>query len=467
VLRATNVLAPSQLRRQPQVVCVRGVGYTWDDLGRLVNDGTYTYTWDAASRLITVTDGISTYGFRYDGDGNRLARIVDGTLITHTLDLGLALPEVLVVYESGGTESYLHLPNAIAMDDGAAWSYSGADGLGTVRQELDASGGVASVNSYRPFGLPLEGSGGNPYGFTGESWEANVDLLYLRARFYAPSLNRFLSPDTIIPDYDLPPSIHPYSYVYNNPVNYIDPSGNQSCEYDPDCHLGKGRYILTNSHGWFDTSHFNTGDPGYIIDQVRSISYVSYEWQTCRGYGVKKRFPVIEGLTKKWLPFEVAFQEWYWVSDIVEENQVIGVAYAIYMDWSIKFEKWQGDLLGGWVGRGSSFAAEDLPSHHIGFVAAAMEMTPDDVVARYFAGASATDELPPHFVRTPEEEWKVLFSGGNPGLKNYELTPLVQNASDDWVNVPWPDELVVVPIPQETNLWGVVDHPYHTLVYWK
>ncbi len=108
-----------------RLVNVGGVGYTWDDLGRLVNDGTYTYTWSAAGRLITVTDGISTYGFRYDGDGNRLARIVDGTLITHTLDVGLALPEVLVAYESDGTEWYLHLPTNVATDDGMAWSYSG------------------------------------------------------------------------------------------------------------------------------------------------------------------------------------------------------------------------------------------------------------------------------------------------------------------------------------------------------
>jgi YD repeat-containing protein len=81
-----------------RLVNAGGVAYTWDDLGRLANDATYTYTWDGAGRLITVTNGVTTVGFRYDGDGNRLARIVNGTLTTHTLDVGLALPEVLVVY---------------------------------------------------------------------------------------------------------------------------------------------------------------------------------------------------------------------------------------------------------------------------------------------------------------------------------------------------------------------------------
>lgn len=40
-----------------------------------------------------------------------------------------------------------------------------------------------------------------------------------------PYLNQFLSPDPIIPDYFNPQSLNKYSYVLNNPVNLIDPSG--------------------------------------------------------------------------------------------------------------------------------------------------------------------------------------------------------------------------------------------------
>jgi RHS repeat-associated protein len=200
-----------------RLVNVSGVAYTWDDLGRLTHDGTYSFTWDAASRLITVTDGVTTIGFRYDGDGNRLAEIVNGTLTTHTLDVGLGLPEVLVAYESAGTVWYLHLLGGVATDDGTAWTYSAADALGSVRQQLDSSGDVESVNSYRPFGSPLEGDGGNPYGFTGEWLESAVGLLYLRARYYNPYLNRFINPDTIVSDFGYPASIHRYLYVFNNP----------------------------------------------------------------------------------------------------------------------------------------------------------------------------------------------------------------------------------------------------------
>jgi RHS repeat-associated protein len=138
----------------------------------------------------------------------------------------------------------LHLPNAIATDDGLVWSYNATDGLGSIRQQLDASGIVESVNSYRPFGLPLEGDGGDPYGFTGEWWTGNEEsgMLFLRARYYEPYLNRFISPDTIIPDFWNPQNLNRYSYALNNAVNYTDPNGH--CPPGvPECRDEQGRPI--------------------------------------------------------------------------------------------------------------------------------------------------------------------------------------------------------------------------------
>jgi hypothetical protein len=50
-------------------------------------------------------------------------------------------------------------------------------------------------------------------------------MLYLRSRWYEPSTGRFISPDTIVPNYYNPQSINRYVYVLNSPVNYTDPSG--------------------------------------------------------------------------------------------------------------------------------------------------------------------------------------------------------------------------------------------------
>jgi len=204
---------------------VGGVAYTWDDGGRLLDDGTYQYTWDTAGQLITVTDGVNTLGFRYDGDGNRLIRIVNGTLTTHTLDVGLVLPELLVAHGDGSTTHYLHLSSGVATDDTGTWTYSALDALDSVRQRLDASGQVLSANAYRPFGLPLAGDGGDLYGYTGEWWEGDAGLLHLRARYLQVETGRFISQDPWPGHFRLPQTLNRYAYVENNPVNWLDPSG--------------------------------------------------------------------------------------------------------------------------------------------------------------------------------------------------------------------------------------------------
>jgi len=57
-----------------------------------------------------------------------------------------------------------------------------------------------------------------------------LGLLYYNARYYVPGLGRFASADTIVPNPTNPQSYNRYSYGYNNPLNFTDPTG-----HDPDC----------------------------------------------------------------------------------------------------------------------------------------------------------------------------------------------------------------------------------------
>ena len=49
------------------------------------------------------------------------------------------------------------------------------------------------------------------------------------ARFYSPYLNRWIQPDTIVPDPKNPQTLNRYTYANNNPVKYTDPSGHYVC----------------------------------------------------------------------------------------------------------------------------------------------------------------------------------------------------------------------------------------------
>ena len=55
------------------------------------------------------------------------------------------------------------------------------------------------------------------------------------SQFCPAYLNRWIQPDTIVPDPANPQSLNRYSYVNNNPVKYTDPSGHRianGCEYE-------------------------------------------------------------------------------------------------------------------------------------------------------------------------------------------------------------------------------------------
>jgi len=108
------------------------------------------------------------------------------------------------------------------------------DGLGSVRQLIRPNGAVRDHYNYDEFGVPGPGAklsedgrnvNHNTFGYTGEMWDEEDDLLYLRSRHYAPKLGRFLTRD-VFPGYITNPlSMHKYAYVENNPVNFIDPLG--------------------------------------------------------------------------------------------------------------------------------------------------------------------------------------------------------------------------------------------------
>jgi RHS repeat-associated protein len=65
---------------------------------------------------------------------------------------------------------------------------------------------------------------------------AGLGIYHYNARFYSPKLGRFLSADTIVPNPADPQHLNRFSYVANNPLKYIDPSGHRPCEdYQGSC----------------------------------------------------------------------------------------------------------------------------------------------------------------------------------------------------------------------------------------
>ena len=66
-----------------------------------------------------------------------------------------------------------------------------------------------------------------PFRYRGYYWDNDLQLYYLQTRYYDPSVCRFISPDSH--EYLDPETfggLNLYTYCYNNPISYADPSGN-------------------------------------------------------------------------------------------------------------------------------------------------------------------------------------------------------------------------------------------------
>ncbi|MFH1202246.1 MAG: RHS repeat-associated core domain-containing protein [Candidatus Omnitrophota bacterium] len=61
--------------------------------------------------------------------------------------------------------------------------------------------------------------------FTGKELDASTGLYFYGARYYDPTIGRFITPDSIVQAPSDPQSLNRYSQSRNNPITYIDPNG--------------------------------------------------------------------------------------------------------------------------------------------------------------------------------------------------------------------------------------------------
>ena len=137
-------------------------------------------------------NGTTTYS--YNGLGDRLSQTVNGIPTNYTLDLNTGLTQVL----DDGTNSYTYGQGRISQQSGNTVEYFLSDALGSVRQLTDSSTAITFAQNYDPYGVATQTSGTSQtdYGFTGESYDTYIKLIYLRSRWYNPADGRFISRDT-------------------------------------------------------------------------------------------------------------------------------------------------------------------------------------------------------------------------------------------------------------------------------
>ena len=173
----------------------------------------------------------------YDGDGERVVKCT-GTYPTcsgGTLYWGGASTDALAESSVTGTmsaEYFFYLGKRMARRDlpsGTVHYYLG-DHLGSARAVTDATGALTEQSDYSPYGGEIWTSGSDPnhYKFTGKERDSESGLDNFEKRYDASSLGRFMTTDPVVVTTERlknPQQLNLYSYVANNPLRFIDPTG--------------------------------------------------------------------------------------------------------------------------------------------------------------------------------------------------------------------------------------------------
>jgi RHS repeat-associated protein len=123
----------------------------------------------------------------------------------------------------------------------AAWQYFITDHLGSVSVVTNgATGAVTARESFDAWGKQRNPdwsddstcsqglSAPDTRGFIGQEEIAALCLVNLNARLYDPSIGRFLSADSVVPDPQDGQSYNRYSYTNNRPLSLTDPTGHEA-----------------------------------------------------------------------------------------------------------------------------------------------------------------------------------------------------------------------------------------------
>jgi len=197
--------------------------YTYDangsQLTRSGPGGTFNYTWGLMNRLASV-GGAATASYAYDYQGRRTSTTTGGATTTYLFDGANVVRE-----SSGSAAEYLFGPGTdepLAMSRGGQVYYFVTDGQGSVTALTNSAGTVQDWYVYDVWGQARSQSApvAQPMTYTGRESAVDGSLFY-RARFYSPSIGRFLSQD---PASDAS-AISAYAYGQNAPTEHLDPMG--------------------------------------------------------------------------------------------------------------------------------------------------------------------------------------------------------------------------------------------------
>ncbi len=202
--------------------------------------GTTTYTYDTLNRLVAVENKAANihWSCKYDVFGNRVSVTHNGVTTERTYLQG-SLPSVAAEYVNGELKERHIVVGAVRIADisrtggspvqNEETRYYHADLIGSTRLVTDGNGAVISRRAYKAFGETRIAGGSQSSATASAGYVGTLGvetdptgLLFMRNRYYSPTLGRFIQMDPVgMKGKD----VNLYRYCGDNPIIYSDMYG--------------------------------------------------------------------------------------------------------------------------------------------------------------------------------------------------------------------------------------------------
>lgn len=227
------------------------VDFQYDSRNRLIKAGTTTYTYDAENIRKSVT--------------------VDGKTTKYVVNPHTTLSQLLIKKNPDGSQTFYVYGIGLISEESSAGAYKvyHFDRRGSTTALTDSTGKVTDRFSYGPYGelISRSGSSDTPFLYNGRDGVMTDQngLYYMRARYYNPTIKRFINMDVVIGSVVDGRTLNRYAYVNGNPISYIDPFGLSADEDRP--------FWLRALHTVLDILGFIPGI-GDVFDVVNGAIYL-------------------------------------------------------------------------------------------------------------------------------------------------------------------------------------------------
>ena len=224
-----------------------GQKITYDAIGNPLNDGTWTYTWQAGRQLKQMSTEGASVSFKYSHSGMRVQKVVEQSWYPETTNYiyrGKILTHMTVDYtdfDEVAHQDKLHFfydsANCPAKVEFNGTMYTYLHNLqGDIVGIVDNTGILVVEYKYDAWGKPLSTTGmltdtlgkRNPFRYRGYVFDEETGLYYLRSRYLCPKWGRFSNADKLLGELSSLMTCNTYVYCKDNPSNKVDANGMRS-----------------------------------------------------------------------------------------------------------------------------------------------------------------------------------------------------------------------------------------------